>query len=169
MRKFIGIIEKITDILSGYIPALLVFLLMVMVLIEVITRYVFNAPISIAEELGGYMLVAITFLGLGYTWKERSHVSVELFTNILPEKMRKWVRFFTLTLAVIFCWPLIAGSYELLQDSIFFGARSGTWLKIPLVIPQSFLLIGSGLLLLQLIAEVIKAILPMKHSAGENS
>ncbi|MBW2660174.1 MAG: TRAP transporter small permease [Deltaproteobacteria bacterium] len=167
MRKLVYIIEKITNIVSGHIPAWTVFLLMVMVLLEVITRYLLNAPLSIADELGGYMLVGITFVGLAYTWKERGHVSVEIVTNILPSRVRQWLRFFTLILATIFCWPLIAGSFELLQDSILFGSRSGSWMRTPLVYPQSLLLIGSVLLFLQLIAEIIKAIFALKHSEGE--
>lgn len=167
MRKLVSIIEKITDVVSGLLPAWTVFVLMVMVLAEVITRYVLNAPLSIADEFGGFMLVGITFVGLAYTWKERGHVSVEIVTNILPPKVRQWVRFFTLILATLFCLPLIAGSYELLQDSMLFGARSGSWMRTPLVYPQSVLLLGSVLLLLQLIAEVIKAVFALKNSEGD--
>jgi len=163
MRKIVSVIEKITDIVSGHLPAWTVFLLMVMVLAEVITRYVFNAPLSIADEFGGFMLVGITFVGLAYTWKERGHVSVEIVTNILPPKIRQWVRFFTLILATLFCFPLIAGSYELLQDSILFGSRSGSWMKTPLVYPQSLLLIGSILLFLQLVAEILKTVIALKN------
>jgi TRAP-type C4-dicarboxylate transport system permease small subunit len=167
MRKFISIIEKTTDVVSGHLPAWTVFVLMVMVLAEVVTRYALNAPLSIADEYGGYMLVGITFVGLAYTWKERGHVSVEIVTNILPPKVRQWVRFITLILATLFCLPLIAGSYEMLQDSLLFGARSGSWLRTPLVYPQSVLLLGSVLLLLQLIAEVIKAVFALKNSEGD--
>lgn len=167
MRKIVSIIERVTDIVSGYLPGLAVFLLMIMVLAEVITRYVMNAPLSIADEYGGFMLVGITFVGLAYTWKERGHVSVEIVTNILPPKIRQGLRFFTLILATIFCFPLIAGSYELLQDSLLFGSRSGSWMKTPLVYPQSVLLVGSILLLLQLIAEIIKAVFAFKNPKGE--
>jgi len=169
MKKSIYIIEKITNVLSGYLPAWTVFVLMVMVLVEVIARYVLNAPLSIADEYGGYMLAAVTFIGLGYTWKEGGHVSVEIVTNILPNRIKLWLRLFTLILVTIFCWPLIASSYDLLQSSLLFGARSGSWLRTPLVYPQSVLLIGSALLLLQLIAEILKAILTLKHPRGEKS
>lgn len=169
MQKIVSNIEKLTDFVSGYLPALAVFLLMVMVLAEVITRYVMNAPLSIADEYGGFLLVGITFVGLAYTWKERGHVSVEIVTNILPRKIRQGLRFFTLILATLFCFPLIAGSYELLQDSLLFGTRSGSWMKTPLVYPQSVLLLGSVLLLLQLIVEIIKAIFMFNNPKGEGS
>lgn len=167
MRKIVSVIETITTVFGGYLPAWTVFLLMLMVLVEVIGRYILQAPLSIADEIGGFMLVGITFVGLGYTWKERSHVSVEILTNILPVPIKKWFRFFTLILATLFCWPLIAGSYELLQDSILFGARSGSWIRTPLVYPQSLLLIGSVLLFLQLIAEIIKSVMEFLNPGGE--
>jgi TRAP-type C4-dicarboxylate transport system permease small subunit len=167
MRKLIKIIEKFTDIISGYLPAWTVFILMVMVLAEVVTRYIMRTPLSIADELGGFMLVGITFLGLAYTWKERSHVSVEIVTNMLTPGTRKKIKFVTLVIATIFCYPLIAGSYQLLQDSLLFGSRSGSWMRTPLVYPQSLLLIGSVLLLLQLIAEIFKTILHFRKSGKE--
>ena len=59
---------------------------MVMLLVEVLTRYILRSPLSIAEEMGGYLLVSITFMGLAYTWKEKGHVRVTLIFSRLPEK-----------------------------------------------------------------------------------
>lgn len=167
MKKFISIIEKITTLLSGDIPGWTIFLLMVMVLAEVVARYVLNSPLSIADEFGGYMLVGVTFVGLAYTWKEGGHISVEFVTNLLPAKIRLWLRFVTLLMVTVFCWPLIYSSYDLLEGTLLFGARSGSWLRTPLVYPQSLLLIGSVLLLVQLIAENIKTIQALRHLREE--
>jgi TRAP-type C4-dicarboxylate transport system permease small subunit len=159
MQAILRKIEKTTDLISGHLQGWLVFLLMVLVLGEVLTRYILQSPLSVADEMGGYLLVSITFLGLGYTWKEEGHVRVELITNILPEKIRRRLRFATLLMATFFCIPMIAGSYSLIQDSLLFEARSGSWMRTPLVYPQALLLVGSLLLLLQLVAEIMKALL----------
>jgi len=159
MQAILRKIEKTTDLISGHLQGWLVFLLMVLVLGEVLTRYILQSPLSVADEMGGYLLVSITFLGLGYTWKEEGHVRVELITNILPEKIRRRLRFATLLMATFFCIPMIAGSYSLIQDSLLFEARSGSWMRTPLVYPQTLLLVGSLLLLLQLVAEIMKALL----------
>lgn len=175
MGKFVEILEKITDILGGKLQGWLIFLLMVMVMVEVLARYLLQSPLSLADELGGYLLVSITFMGLGYTWKEGGHVRVELVTNMLPERIREWLRFFTLLMATAFCGPMILGSYNLLQDSLLFESRSGSWLRTPLVYPQSILLIGSILLLLQFIAEIIKTMNSLRNfpdkdtEPGENA
>ena len=169
MQTILRKIDKITDLIGGHLQGWLVFLLMLMVLVEVLTRYILQSPLSIADEMGGYLLVTITFLGLGYTWKENGHVRVELVTNLLPEKIRTPLRFFTLIVATIFCIPMIAGSYNLIQDSLLFEARSGSWMRTPLVYPQSLLLVGSLLLMLQLVAEVIKAIMAFNHAKEEEN
>ncbi|MCG8638141.1 MAG: TRAP transporter small permease [Desulfobacterales bacterium] len=162
MVKLVRILEKISDLFGGKLQGILVFGLMVMVMAEVLARYLLNAPLSIAEELGGYILVSVTFMGLGYTWKEKGHVRVELLVNLLPESIRARLRFLTLILAAAFCFPMIAGSWSMLQDSLLFEARSGSWLRTPLVYPQSVLLIGSVLLLIQFAAEIIKAVNRLK-------
>ncbi len=169
MSKFVQILEKITDFLSGKLQAWLVFLLMVLVMVEVMSRYLLQSPLSIAEELGGYFLVSITFMGLAYTWKEGGHVRVELFVNMLPQKLQAWLRFFTLIMATTFCVPLIAGSYQMVHDSLLFEARSGSWLRTPLAYPQSILFIGSLLLLIQFIAEIIKSLNSLIYNSEENA
>jgi TRAP-type C4-dicarboxylate transport system permease small subunit len=168
LHGIVKIIEKVTDVLSGHLQAWLIFGLMVMLLIEVLTRYLLQSPLSLAEELGGYMLVAITFMGLAYTWKEKGHVRVELLISRFPEKVRQRIRFITLIAATIFTIPLIKACYDLLLDSILFSSRSGGWLRTPLVYPQTILIIGAVLLFLQLLAEIIKATMAFKKPKGEN-
>lgn len=168
LKKIVQVIEAITNVLSGHLQAWLIFGLMVLLLIEVLTRYLLQSPLSLAEELGGYMLVAITFMGLAYTWKEKGHVRVELLISRFPEKARQRIRFITLIAATIFTIPLIKACYDLLLDSILFSSRSGGWLRTPLVYPQTILIIGSVLLFLQLLAEIIKATMAFKKPKGEN-
>lgn len=150
--------EKVIKIFSGHLQAWLIFLLMLMILVEVLSRYILHSPLSIAEEYGGYILVAITFLGLAYTWQERGHVRVGIFIDKLPQKLQQRIRFMTLMMAILFTLPLIKGTWGLLADSMLFGARSGSWLRTPLVYPQTVLLIGAVILFLQLLVEIIKAL-----------
>ena len=167
LNKVIDAIEKLIDVLSGRLQAVVIFLLMVMLLVEVLTRYILHSPLSIAEEMGGYLLVSITFMGLAYTWKENGHVRVTLLMSRLPQRLARSIRFFTLILATVFTVPLIKACYDLLMDSMLFESRSGSWLRTPLVYPQTILLVGAVLLFLQLLVEIIKAIIA--RDAAEDS
>ncbi len=157
MKRIVHIIQVITNVGSGHFSAWLIFVLMCLVLVEVLTRYVIRSPLIIADEIGAYMLIAITFIGLAFTWKERGHVRIEIVVSRLPTKVRNWLRLTTLILATVFVLVLIYAGYDLVAYSGSHGVRSGSWLRIPLQWPQMVLVIGVVLLLFQLIVELVKA------------
>ena len=163
MRRLGRVIEGIVNI-GGYFSGWLVAVMMVLILYEVFMRYVLNQPPMVADEFSGYILVALTFLGAAYTWKERGHVRIELLVRKLPDKAQVWLRLITVIMAAVFALLLIEASYELVSDSYIFGRRSGSWLRTPLLWPQLVLIIGSVLLFVQLITEVIKALGNLKKS-----
>lgn len=167
MKRIGQILEKMTDLISGHLQGWLLCLLMVLILVEVATRYVLQNPLSVAEEYGGYILVAIVFIGLAYTWKERSHVRVTLLTDRLPLKAQLALRLITVLIAAVLAGFMVVASWQLVDESLMFGDRSGSWLRTPLAWPQMVLILGSALLLLQLIVEVFKAWTNLKAGEGE--
>ena len=166
-QRVVRLIERVSVLLGGHFMGWLLMVLMFMILVEVLTRYILQSPLSIAEEYGGYMLVAITFLGLGYTWKERGHVRVEWVINALSLKVQSWLRLITLIMATAFALIMIKASYDLVSYSYLFGTRSGSWLRTPLIWPQIVLIIGAVLLFIQLIAELIRAVGNLKKAGRE--
>ena len=158
MRRFVQVIEAVSDFLSGKVQAVILFLLMCLVLVDVTTRYALQNPLSIAEEYGAYMLVAITCMGLAYTWKEKTHVRIEVLVDKLPLRAQRVLRLVTLVLALLFTLVMIPAAYQLVSFSFMFGTRSGGWLRTPIAWPQITILIGALLLFFQLIVEIIKAV-----------
>lgn len=165
MRFLVRIIETVTEILSGHVQAWLTFALMVLVMVDVTSRYVMRDPLAIGDEYGGFGLVAITCIGLAYAWKTRSHVRVEFVIRKLPVGLQRWLRLFTLVLAIVFTGFMVYGAYKLVGISLMFGTRSTSWLRTPVAWPQMTIIVGSVLMFLQLIAEIIKHI--KKLSAPE--
>jgi len=58
-------------------------------LFNVISRYVFNQPLSWAEEFGSTLFVWLIMLGAALALKERQHFAVELIVDRLPAGWRK--------------------------------------------------------------------------------
>lgn len=158
MRLVVKVIETITEVISGYLMAWLTLALMILIMVNVFTRYVMVNPLSIGEEYGGFMLVGITCIGLAYAWKARSHVRVEFIINKLPVKMKRRLRLGTLVCAMLFTVFFAYASYALVCESFMFGARTMSWLRTPVAWPQMMILIGAVLMCLQLVAEIIKHI-----------
>jgi TRAP-type C4-dicarboxylate transport system permease small subunit len=169
MIKITLVLKRIVTFFSGVLQGWLLILMMCLIMVDVISRYLLNNPISIGEEYGAYMLVAITCMGLAYSWQEGSHVRIELLVNRLPQAPRQWLRLITVFMAFVFSVFMIIASYQLVSLSFLFGTRSGSWTGTPIAWPQITLVIGSVLLFFQLIIEVIKAVSAVRLRKGGKS
>ena len=141
-------------------------LMMILVLFEVVMRYVAHQPPIIADEVSAYMLVALSFVALAYTWRERGHVRITALIARLPAKVASWIRLIMLLLALGMSVILTHASYQYLAFSFKFHLASSTHLRVPLQGPQMPLVIGFAILSLLMIVEVGKAINKLRR--GEN-
>jgi TRAP-type C4-dicarboxylate transport system permease small subunit len=66
------------------VAAVLLAVLLAAMLVQVVTRYVLNDPTAWTEEACRYLYVYIVFLGASAAIADRSHVSVNVLTQMLP-------------------------------------------------------------------------------------
>ena len=165
MKRLARIIESISNI-SGYFAGWLVPIMMTLVLFEVVMRYVVHQPPIVADEISAYMLVALAFIGLAYTWKEKGHVRITALVAHLPARVASWIRLIMLFFAFGISVILTQASFQYLAFSFKLHMASATHLRVPLQGPQAPLLIGFTILSLMLIVEIGKAINKLRH--GEN-
>lgn len=57
--------------------------------LQVITRFVFESPLTWTDELCRFGMVWITFIGAGYAVKNHAHVAVDIIKGLLPERISK--------------------------------------------------------------------------------
>ena len=157
MRLLVRVTEGLANI-AGYIGGWLVPLMTLLILIEVVMRYVVHQPLMISDEFSAYMLVALAYIGLAYTWKEKSHVRISLLVNRLPTRVADWLRLATLGLGFAFVSLLIKLGYDYLAFSFKVGMVSSSWLRTPMQWPQMILPIGFFLLALVIIGDIAKVI-----------
>jgi TRAP-type C4-dicarboxylate transport system permease small subunit len=157
MKQLGYIIEKIAD-LGGYFSGWLVPLMMMLVVVDVFMRYVLHQPLMVADEFSAYMLVALSYLGLAYTWRQKGHVRIEIFVNRLSSRAYSWIRLLGLILTLIFLIEMDRAAYKMITYALKINLRSSTWLTFPLFWPQLTVFIGFVLLTLLLIADIARAI-----------
>lgn len=125
---------------------------------EVVSRYILRDPLILADEFGGYALVAITFLGLAYCGQERGHIRI----TFLVERMRRTsagrIRVATLALGLGLVAVAAWVSWQFLGDSFTRNMRSNSLLSVPLKWPQMAMPVGFTLFALILLAQLIGAI-----------
>lgn len=157
MRKLARVIENIA-VIAGHFSALLIVIMVLLIVFEAIMRYFFRNPPLLADELSCYMLVAVSFLGLAYAWKERAHIRVLPLVTTLPTRVSNWLRLFTLILALVFTIALVIAGYEFLERSFVLNRTSASWLRVPLKWPEMTIVVGLLLLALMIPVSIGKAI-----------
>lgn len=70
------------------VGATLVFLTMFITTIDVVGRF-FRRPFLGTMEISELALAVMVFLGWSYTQAEKSHISIDLFFNMLPKRLQK--------------------------------------------------------------------------------
>ena len=140
--------------------------MMMLIVFEVFMRYVLHQPPMLADEFSAYMLVALSYIGMSYTWRKKQHVRISLLVSRLPPKVASWTRLITLLLAFVFLLGLDQAGYRLIVYSLKVHMKSPTWVTTPLVWPQLTVFIGFIVLTLLLVVEIARVI--VKIRSGEN-
>ena len=145
--------DKLSDI-GGALSALCIVAILVIVCAEVVLRQ-FKMSLLVTDEIGGYFNAAAVFLGLAYTLRTGGFIRVEVVYDILPSRLRTAARWlFTLAstafVGTIFYYACLHVQYAFIQDT-----RAVSVFETPEWIPQSIMVLGLGLLLLQLIAMIV--------------
>lgn len=76
--------KKILMFLEELVPAALFVVIVASVLLGVITRYVFNAPLLWTGQLGLLSFVWMFALSAAGAWRKNMHIGVDLLSTFLP-------------------------------------------------------------------------------------
>jgi len=145
-----------TDEFISKISAITIFIMMMWIVIDVVLRSVFNAPISGTIEITGeYLLLIIVYLSISYTYKEGGHVSVELFENKFSGGIKKVVKLFTNLLTIIVFVLLGIANFQKGLDYFASDIRTTSLLNYPLAPALMIISFGVFLLVINLILESI--------------
>jgi TRAP-type C4-dicarboxylate transport system permease small subunit len=134
---------------------------------EATARYLFKIPSDWQDEMSIFLLVGATFLSAGWVQERRDHVGIQALAAILPggaDRMRRYVSdFVTLAFCTFFCWK----SWSLLVEAVKDGQISGSAWGAPLWVPYGCMALGTTLLALQLLAQVLTKQSLRKHAAAQ--
>jgi len=165
MNKVLSVIDAIPRLL-GYLSGVIVVASILLTLIEVIIRYFWGNSLLLADEFGGYFVVAIGFFAVALTWKEKGHVRVSLVISRISQKAVNWIRIITFFLSLVFSCAFTYSCYKFIHQSFHFNTRSGSWMNVPMAYVQLPMIIGITLMTLIILLEFIFAV--KKLSTGRN-
>lgn len=140
MSNLLTIIDRLDDLLSRVLVALLAFLVLD-VCWQVITRFILDDPSSFTEEVARFTLIWISLLGAASAYKRGLHLGIDIVTNSLPDKARlaaqMVVHLFVIAFAALILIyggsKLVAMTLQLNQMSPVLGVKMGyIYLAMPI-------------------------------------
>lgn len=143
MMKYVNRLE---DILIG----LLLVGVTLLVFVEVIMRFGFNAGIHWAQEATLLMSAWMVLLGAAWAVREKSHICVEALLEKLSANARKWMVLFSIAVALVYCGMFIKSSWTYVSKLHLIAIELED-IPIPKWTVVSGLLVGFGLLVLRLL------------------
>ncbi|HET9043518.1 MAG TPA: TRAP transporter small permease [Burkholderiales bacterium] len=101
----------------AWLGAALVFAMMALTFVDVVGRYVFNAPVSGSAEATELMLAVIVFAGLPLAAAAREHIRIDLLEQVLSDRAKRWQAVFGFSVAAavtaFVAWRLALRAAEL--------------------------------------------------------
>lgn len=150
-------LEKISMI-SEYITKYFFYIMFILVILNILLRYIFNINFIFMQELVMYLHAFIFLFGISICLKENSHVRIDVFSNKLDAEVKKYIEILGTVIFIIpFCLfvlyessPIIMRSWEMLESS---GEPGG----LPFIyILKSAIYVFASLLLIQALGKLVK-------------
>ncbi|MBI4627200.1 MAG: TRAP transporter small permease [Candidatus Rokubacteria bacterium] len=127
-----------------------------LVTVEVVGRSFFGVSTLVADEMAGYLLVALTFFGLADSLRAGAFIRVEFVDAWLGEVGRR--RLDAVLLVVAFGYTVFLGwqFWGLAAQSWRFGTTSLQVSRTPIWIPQACMVVGTTILAVAVVARLAR-------------
>ena len=132
--KFLDLLEWVEKV----ILAVSVFVMVIIMVYQVILRYVFSNPNAWSEELARYLFILNVMLAAAIAVRRNSHMQIDILINLFSERVK---HIFTI-ISTIAVTP---------------------GLKIPMSIPYASIPIGVALMILTSIEVILKSVEALVH------
>jgi TRAP-type C4-dicarboxylate transport system permease small subunit len=162
-RRAIGLITRVNSA-AAVLAATLLWMLAILIFGDIVLRML-HMPILWSNEVSVYLLIALVYLGIGYTYDCDGHFTIQLLVERLPRKWRLGVELWTVLVCLSFAVFLTLGGIGLVQFARSLSIASPTLLHVPLSIPYSCVIIGGVSLALSLLVRALNLIDAMRRGA----
>ena len=130
--------------------------LLVAATLQVLSRYVLEAPLPWTEELARFLLVWVAFLGSASVARRKMHIAVEFFSNKFKGKVAGVVNTWLYLIMAIFLAILFYGTLVMFESSWPVHAGTMPWLRMSWVYLGA--IIGVAVMLIYVLNHLVREI-----------
>jgi TRAP-type C4-dicarboxylate transport system permease small subunit len=150
LDRLVGSVAQVCGVLSG----LAIVAILIIVCIETVLRQ-FQSSLLVTDEVAGYLNAAAIFLGLAWTLREGGFIRVEILYDRATGALRQALRWLIVLTATAFTAVLLWVCARHVVYAYDRDTRAVSILDTPEWIPQTVMVVGLAVLLLQLLAWIV--------------
>jgi TRAP-type C4-dicarboxylate transport system permease small subunit len=113
-----------------YINAALLFGIFAIMIIEITCRGILSVPVSWTDELSRSVYIILVFLGASLALRDRSHVTVDILIQIIPEWAKRVLRIVSSIMMIPFAALMTMGAAENVTRYWTSVISTVGWLKV---------------------------------------
>jgi TRAP-type C4-dicarboxylate transport system permease small subunit len=149
-------VKLISDVFM-YISMTSLSIMMLLGIVDVVARYMFDRPLTGTFEIFEILLPAAVIFGFAYTQWVKGHVRVELFYALFPARLQAVVDIF-ITIWALILFALIAWKGALQALMHFQTGRLISNIQVPIWIVELFVPIGTMAMCFVLLVDLLQNI-----------
>ena len=155
MKRSIQKVDKCLSMIENAVIILGLSAMFLILLAQVIMRYVFSRPLTWSEEAARFIFVYVSFIGISYAYRQKGHTRMEVVVNLFPQAVRRGLEvLINLGTIALFCY-MIPFSFR------FIGIQAGvkaTATHIPMSIVYTALPLGMALSCVRLLISSLRIV-----------
>ena len=132
----------------------LIFTMVGIMLLQVILRYVFNAPLRWSEELARYIFVWITFLGVYLAYRKGAHLGLDMLPYMVRPATARRLEYLSEAVILATLFWAVATSGRIVSISLNQGSAV---MGLPMIYVYAAFLVGAVLVIIDIILGWLEA------------
>ena len=98
--------------LETWLSMSLLVAMFMLVILQVVSRYVFQSPLPWTEELARYVMIWMIFIASAHLASTGGHIVITVIDSVLPRAWVKWVAVLSYLIVAVACFFLIPSGWK---------------------------------------------------------